>query len=250
MHVVDVIEDLLVRLGTSWVLWLLFSLFVAGVVVAVERWVYFRSKEGDVHAIATELDANLARENIKAALRALRPMQSVGAIVARAGLRLAPRGARAAEKGMRGAISVERKALDARLAYLGTLRTAAPLVGLFGTVVAAILLFAELGRSGAALGARPMSLIVFASIAAALGKALVSTAVGVGVALVAVVAHAYFQRRAAELLDDADTVSNLVLAYLTTRRPSSPTTGLVRSSGGPAPDEKSGSRKRPSPEAA
>jgi biopolymer transport protein ExbB len=249
MHVVDVIEDLLVRLGTSWVLWLLFSLFLVCVAVAIERWVYFRSKDGDVHAIAAGLDANLLRGNIKGALRALKPMQSVGAIVARAGLRLAPRGARAAEKGMRGAISVERKALDARLVYLGTLRTAAPLVGLFGTVVAAILPFAELGRSGAALGARPMSLVVFATIAA-LGKGLVSTAVGVGVGLVAVAAHAYFQRRTAELLDDADTVSNLVLANLTTQRPSSQTTGLVRSSGSRAPDEKSGSRKRPNPEAA
>jgi biopolymer transport protein ExbB len=242
MHVVDVIGDLLVRLGTTWVLWLLFLLFVTGAVVAVERWVYFRSKNGDVHAIATALDASLSRRNIKAALRTLRPLQSVGAIVARAGLRLAPRGARAAEKGMHGAISVERKALAARLVYLGGLRVGAPLVGAFGTVVAAILALAELGRSS------PANQLGLAFIAAALARALVSTAVGLGVALPAVAAHAYFQRRTAEFLDDADTVSNLVLAYLTTRTPSP----LVHSSGrsGRGTDDKSGSRKRPSPEAA
>jgi len=245
MHVVDVIGDLLVRLGTAWVLWLLFLLFVTGAVVAVERWVYFRSKNDDVHAIAAALDASLSRQNLKAALRTLKPLQSVGAIVARAGLRLAPRGARAAEKGMRGAISVERKALAARLVYLGGLRVGAPLVGAFGTVVGAILALAELGRSS------PANQLGLAFIAAALAKALVSTAMGLGVAVLAVAAHAYFRRRTAEFLDDADTVSNLVLAYLTTRTPSSPT-GLVHSSGrgGRGTDDKSGSRKRPNPEAA
>ena len=250
MHVVDVIEDLLIRLGTAWVLWLLFSLFVVGAVVTVERWVYFRAKDADVHAIAAVLDASLSKQNIKAALRTLRPLQSVGAIVARAGLRLAPRGARAAEKGMRGAISVERKALAARLVYLGGLRLGAPLVGVFGSVVAAILAFAELGRSSAAFGAHPVNQLWLAFMAAALAKALVSTAVGMGVALAAVAAHAYFQRRTAEFLDDADTVSNLVLAYLTTRTPWSPTTLVSSGRRGRGTDDKSGSRKRPNPEAA
>jgi biopolymer transport protein ExbB len=172
-------------------------------------------------------------------------MQSVSAIVARAGLRLAPRGSRAAEKGMRGAISIERKALDARLVYLGGLRLGAPLLGVLGTAVAAILACVELGRSSAAHGGRPGNELVFAAVAVALGKILVPAAMGVAVALPAVAAHAYFQRRIAELLDDADALSNLVLTYLTTQRPSP-----VSSSGRRAPDEKSGSRKRPSPEAA
>jgi biopolymer transport protein ExbB len=247
MHVIDVIEDALIRLGPSWVPWLLFSLFVVGLAVTIERWVYFRSKDVDVHAIAAALDASLAKGNIRAARRALRPMRSVSAIVARAGLRLAPRGPRAAEKGMRGALSLERKALDARLVYLGALRIGAPLLGAFGSVLGAIVALSELGRPNLVGGASSAALAV---VGAALGKALVATAVGVAIALPAVAAHAYFERRVAELLDDADAVSNLVLTYLTTRKPSSPPTGLVQSPGRGAPDEKSGSRKRPSPEAA
>jgi hypothetical protein len=42
------------------------------------------------------------------------------AAVAAAGLRLAGRGAAAAEKAMQSALSVEHAALEARLAYLGT----------------------------------------------------------------------------------------------------------------------------------
>ena len=246
MHVIDVIEDALIHLGPSWVPWLLFSLFVVGLAVTIERWMYFRAKDVDVHAIAAALDANLAKGNIRAARRALRPMQSVSAIVARAGLRLAARGPRAAEKGMRGAISVERKALDARLVYLGALRIGAPLLGMFGTVLGAILALSELGRPNLVGGTS--SGAALAVVGAALGKTLVATAAGVAIALPAVAAHAYFERRVAELLDDADAVSNLVLTYLTTRKP--PPTGLVQSPGRGAPDEKSGSRKRPSPEAA
>jgi biopolymer transport protein ExbB len=48
----------------------------------------------------------------------------------------------------------------------------------------------------------------------AIAEALVATAVGIAVALPAVAAYNFFQRKLAVLLDDAETVSNLVLAYL------------------------------------
>ena len=54
-----------------------------------------------------------------------------------------------------------------------------------------------------------------AGVMGAVAEALVATAVGIGVALPAVAAHNYFQRRIAVLLDDAETLSNLTLAYLT-----------------------------------
>src|SRR5690606_30719130 len=112
-----------------------------------------------------------------------------------AGLRLAPRGPAAAEKGMQSAIAAERKALEARLAYLGTLGNNAPFVGLFGTVIGVILAFEELGQAGAAgTGA---SQVASAAVMSAIAEALVATAVGIGVALPAVAAYNYFQRRLA-----------------------------------------------------
>ncbi|WP_437632367.1 MotA/TolQ/ExbB proton channel family protein [Sorangium sp. So ce854] len=217
MHTVVAVKNLLVQSGASWVLWLLFALSAGSIAIAIERWLYFRSKDDDVRALAAELDAHLSSGSVAAALDALRPVRSVGAIVARAGLRLAPRGPAAADKGMQSAIAAERKALEARLAYLGTLGNNAPFVGLFGTVIGVILAFEQLGQATGAAGAgAAASQVASAAVMAAIAEALVATAVGIGVALPAVAAYNYLQRRIAAMLDDAETLSNLVLAYLAT----------------------------------
>ncbi|WP_437913194.1 MotA/TolQ/ExbB proton channel family protein [Sorangium sp. So ce302] len=216
MHTVVAVKNLLVQSGASWVLWLLFALSAGSIAIAIERWLYFRSKDDDVRALAAELDAHLANGSVAAALDALRPMRSVGAIVARAGLRLAQRGSAAADKGMQSAMAAERKALEARLAYLGTLGNNAPFVGLFGTVIGVILAFEQLGQATGAAGGGAASQVASAAVMAAIAEALVATAVGIGVALPAVAAYNYLQRRIAAMLDDAETLSNLVLAYLAT----------------------------------
>lgn len=214
MSTVETIKNLFVTFGASWVLWLLFALSAGSVAIVIERWLYFRSKNDDVRSLAAELDAHLSNGALEAALDALRPLRSVGASIARAGLRLATRGPAAVEKGMQSAISAERKQLEKRLAYLGTLGNNAPFVGLFGTVIGVILAFEELGQATGTAGTGAASQVASAGVMSAIAEALVATAVGIGVALPAVAAYNYFQRRITSLLDDAETLSNLVLAYL------------------------------------
>ena len=115
---------------------------------------------------------------------------------------------------MQSATSAERKALEARLAYLGTLGNNAPFVGLFGTVIGVILAFEQLGQATGTAGTGAASQVASAAVMSAIAEALVATAVGIGVALPAVAAYNYFQRRIATMLDDAETLSTLVLAYL------------------------------------
>lgn len=227
MHTVAIIKNLFIHSGAGWVLWLLFALSAGSVAVAIERWVFFRSKDDDVRALAADLDAHLSSGKSGAALDALRPMRSVAAAVARAGMRLAPRGFAAADRGMQSAISAERKALEVRLAYLGTLGNNAPFVGLFGTVIGVILAFEELGQATGTAGTGAASQVASAAVMAAIAEALVATAVGIGVALPAVVAYNYFQRRIAALLDDAETLSNLVLAYLVAGDPAPAPEGVL-----------------------
>jgi biopolymer transport protein ExbB len=217
MNTVSALKDLLAHFGASWVLWLLFALSAGSLAIALERWLFFRSKDEDVRSLAAELDAHLSNGSVEAALEALRPFRSVGAAVARAGLRLAPRGSAAAEKGMQSATSAERKALEARLAFLGTLGNNAPFVGLFGTVIGVILAFEQLGRATTTSGTGAASQVASAAVMSAIAEALVATAVGIGVALPAVAAYNYFQRRIARILDDAETMSALVLAYLVSK---------------------------------
>jgi biopolymer transport protein ExbB len=214
MNTVETIKELFVQAGASWVLWLLFALSAGSLGIVIERWLFFRSKDDDVRALACELDAHLSNGSASRALEALRSLRSVGAAVASAGLRLAPRGPVAAEKGMQSATAAERKALEARLVYLGTLGNNAPFIGLFGTVIGVILAFDQLGQATGTAGTGATSQVASAGVMSAIAEALVATAVGIGVALPAVAAYNYFQRRIAAMLDDAETLSALVLAYL------------------------------------
>ncbi|HYD47000.1 MAG TPA: MotA/TolQ/ExbB proton channel family protein [Terriglobales bacterium] len=213
MDTVEVIKDLLVRFGAGWVLWLLFLLSAISVAIAIERAMYFRRKGADIRQLAQTLDRLLPSASLAASLAALQEHPSAAATVASAGLRLRDRGVEAAEKGMRGALAMERKGLEMRLAFLGTLGNNAPFIGLFGTVIGVILAFHELGQATAATGGAANQ-AASAAVMSAISEALVATAVGIGVALPAVAAYNFFQRQIAVLLDDAEALMNLVLAYL------------------------------------
>ncbi|MCF8060190.1 MAG: MotA/TolQ/ExbB proton channel family protein [Bacteriovoracaceae bacterium] len=69
---------------------------------------------------------------------------------------------------------------------LGTIGSSAPFIGLFGTVIGIIKSFESIAASGKA---------GFAVVAAGLGEALIATAAGIIVAVIAVVFYNYFQTR-------------------------------------------------------
>lgn len=217
MNTVESIKNLFIQFGTSWVLWLLFALSAGSLLVSVERWLVFRAKGGNLRQLASHLDKAMGEEkavDVPTALASLKGQVSVAASVARAGLRLAPRGLSAVDKGMQSALVQERKALEGRLTYLGTLGNNAPFIGLFGTVIGIILAFEELGKSATAAGNAAASQVASAAVMSAIAEALVATAVGIAVALPAVAIYNVFQRRITVLMDDADSMANLVLAYL------------------------------------
>ena len=147
----------------------------------------------------------------------------MGVITVRAGLHLAVRGATAAEKSMQGALAIERGLLEKRLSYLGTLGNNAPFVGLFGTVIGVIFAFEALGDAGAAGAGQMASKEVMSAIA----EALVATAVGIAVALPAVVLNNYFYRRIEGIMSEAEALSSFVVAYLVDGAPPHPETHQI-----------------------
>ncbi|MFP2932558.1 MotA/TolQ/ExbB proton channel family protein [Pyxidicoccus sp. 3LG] len=216
MPIVDVIKNLFVQWGANWVLWLLFALSLVSLGIIVERWVVFRGKQDTLRDLSVVLDQTLASGDFPQALAALEKQTSVGAMVARAGIRLAPRGMTAAEKGMQSALAIERSTLEHRLAFLGTLGNNAPFLGLFGTVIGVLLAFEELSQGAGMAGGRT-SQVASNAVMGSIAEALVATAIGIGVALPAVAAYNYFQRRIAQILSDTEALTNLVLAYLSVR---------------------------------
>jgi biopolymer transport protein ExbB/TolQ len=80
----------------------------------------------------------------------------------------------------------ELEALKGPLWILGTVSSSAPFIGLFGTVVGIVKAFhnmAVMGSGG------------FSVVAAGISEALVATALGLGVAIIAVIFYNYFQTR-------------------------------------------------------
>tara|TARA_R100000306_G_scaffold62494_2_gene71169 strand:+ start:15893 stop:16528 length:636 start_codon:yes stop_codon:yes gene_type:complete len=81
--------------------------------------------------------------------------------------------------------------LEQFLTALGTVAAVAPLLGLLGTVIGMIEVFAEIQIAGAGNTQ---------ALAGGISKALITTAVGLTVAIPALVAHRYFQRRVDEIV--------------------------------------------------
>lgn len=214
MKTIDVVQQILLRSGTAWVLWLLGGLSVLSIAIIVERWLFLRSQECDPNALARSLRTHLAHREFTAAAKRLRESSSVAAAIAAAGLDLAALGPSAAEKSMQSAVALERGRLERWLAYLGTVGNNAPFIGLFGTVIGVIGAFEELGRGGPAHSATAASQVASPAVMTSIAEALVATAVGIFVALPAVAAFNYFQRRIASLLASTDALANLVLAYI------------------------------------
>lgn len=216
MTATDALQQLLLRAGAGWVLWLLGLLSIASVAVAVDRALALRRRSGDLRALAASLAARLADHEHDLAITELERSHSLAGKVAAAGLRLRDRGPLAVEHAMRSALALERAQLERGLAFLGTLGNNAPFVGLLGTVIGVVGAFEELGHAAPGHGQGPgaASQIASQAVMSSIAEALVATAVGLLVALPAVAAYNWFQRRIASLCAGTDVLSNLLLAYL------------------------------------
>ncbi|MGH7827267.1 MAG: MotA/TolQ/ExbB proton channel family protein [Candidatus Binatia bacterium] len=84
----------------------------------------------------------------------------------------------------------ENQKLRKHLWILGTVASSAPFIGLLGTVVGIIKSFEEMAIQGTG---------GFAVVAAGISEALVATALGLGVAIIALIFYNYFQTRIANL---------------------------------------------------
>jgi len=190
-------------LGAEWVMWLLVVLSVVSIAVMVDRGLWFRRRDADTIAARAELRAAFDGGDPAALARKWRGSTAIPLQVAASGLDAADHGAEAAAEAMHGERARWRKDADKNLIVLGTLGNNVPFVGLFGTVLGVIKAFEDLKRPGAEGEAAVMS---------GIADALAATAIGLMVAIPAVVAFNYFGRRIRVLLGGADELAHAVLS--------------------------------------
>jgi biopolymer transport protein ExbB len=196
----------LTNLGAEWVLWLLLLLSVGSVGVMIERAAFFLSRRlRDADDVAKRLLAG----DLAGAAAAVEGREGLEAEVVRAAAAHAARGPQAVREVIAATVERGRIEYERRLAFLGTLGNNAPFVGLFGTVLGVIRAFFDLAKNPAAGGA--------GTVMSGISEALIATAVGLFVALPAVVAFNQFQRSLRRATQRASALGHAAVAHLESR---------------------------------
>lgn len=180
--------------GAEWVLYLLLILSVFSIAIMIEKFIIFKIRqikrerldeilkkirESGINSIHTEIESGRTF------------FEKVLSYTMKNGVEPQKR-----EESINVAIMREKLKLESRLAYLGTLGNNAPFIGLFGTVLGIIKAFHDLSinQQGGA-----------AAVMAGISEALVATAVGLFVAIPAVVAYNYFMRWIKRIVIESET---------------------------------------------
>ena len=209
MDTVEFFKDVMVTSGAEWVLWFLIALAAVVVAISLERWFYFHRRSGDTRTLASVLEDYLRGKTPSPAWP--NSGQALGARVVEAGLAMMDHGPEATTQTMQSRLALERELLERRLVVLGTIGNNAPFVGLLGTVIGVVHAFEELGRA-AAVGQQQSATVMIG-----IAEALVTTAVGLFVAIPSVAIYNYFQRRMGSLSSATEVLSRLLLAHIAAR---------------------------------
>lgn len=201
----------LTYVGAEWVLWLLMVLSIVSIALMVERWLFFHRTKVNGDELAARLDEQLRARNLQGAWDLVKDTHttSIESAVVAAGLIALKNGAQASSEAMQSVKARMRTALDANLSILATIGSNAPFVGLLGTVLGIIKAAHELTAESAQNSPNAVMSGVF--------EALVATAVGLFVAIPAVVAYNLFQRSVRKRLAEVDSLAHLILSTVQTQ---------------------------------
>lgn len=205
MNLIDSLNELALS-GGSWVIYLLLFTSVISVYVMCERYFFFRRISGQSRAIRKFVTEHLVKGDVESIHEELKRFQCPEARILLAGLSAAARGAANVQERSESQLILEKVALEKNLALLGTVGSNAPFVGLFGTVLGVIKAFHELSMQGAATGGN--------MVMRGISEALIATAVGILVAIPALVAYNYFKTRVKEALAHAESLNHLAMSYM------------------------------------
>jgi len=192
-------------IGAEWVLWLLVILSVISVAIMVQKVRELKKNGNSFPELFQSVSAFLLRGEYSHALSSVRKIQGAEARITASGLEQWEKGALSVEETMKSRRVIERASLERGLAFLGTMGNNAPFIGLFGTVLGIIRAFHDLSMSQEAGPGVVM---------AGISEALVATAVGLLVAIPAVIAYNYFQRRVRGIMNNSEVIERSILAFL------------------------------------
>lgn len=193
------------QLGADWVLWVLIGLSVVSVGVMIDRYLWLRQRDTNTELFLREVRGAFARDELERLQTKYKDDLSIPVHVALRGIAERDNGPDAVAEAMHAERARWRKGADRNLMLLGTLGNNVPFIGLFGTVLGVINAFQNLTMKTQEAEAQTLG---------AIAEALVATAVGLLVAIPAVIAFNTFTRKIKLIMGSADEVAHSVLSII------------------------------------
>lgn len=190
---------------SEWVIWVLLGLSLLSVAVMVERWFFYRRRKLNFEAVRDEFAKSLDKGDFDAAAKQLAKYDSLETNVTLAGLRGYEKGPESVEDLISGAMSRGKVEYERRLSILATLASNSPYIGLFGTVLGIVRSFKEMSKDLANASTGVM---------AGIAEALIATAIGLLVAIPAVIAYNVFKGMVKDSVTNTEALTRVLMAEL------------------------------------
>ena len=190
---------------SEWVLYLLLGLSLLSIAVMVERWFFYHRRTIDIDVVQHAFSKALDEGDFEKAAAPLSKHNVLETRVVLAGLKAYEKGPESVEDLIAGSLGRERAVYERRLGFLATLASNAPYIGLFGTVLGIVRSFRDLADNMSEASSAVM---------AGIAEALIATAVGLVVAIPAVIAFNIFKGRVMRAVTDCQSLARILLAQL------------------------------------
>ncbi len=174
------------------------------VAVAINRWAYYKKNKRDVVEFIPKLQKELLKNNLNGAQNLAVSVGGVVGEVTEEAVRIFAEQKSGFSRSFDIAANLATRKLEHHLTILGTIGGVAPFLGLFGTVVRILYTFQDLAVQGNQS----------AAVAMGIGSALIATAFGLGVAIVAVICYNSFQAIVKRYEDDFQLIKLLFLSFV------------------------------------
>ena len=174
------------------------------VAVVINRAAFYKKNKRDIVLFIPKIQKELAKNNLQAAQNVAVDCGGVIGEVTEEAVRIFSEQRNGFSRSFDIAAALATRKLESHLTILGTVGAVAPFLGLFGTVVRILYTFQDLATQGNQS----------AAVAMGIGSALIATAFGLIVAIVAVVFYNSFQSIVKRYDDDFQLIKLLFLSFV------------------------------------
>ena len=198
--------DLLLKAAIEdlWIIAPIILCSILTVMVAINRFYYYNKNKRNVVQFIQKLQKELVRNNLDGAQSLSVQLGGVIGEVSEEAVRIFSEQRNGFSRSFDIASSLATRKLESHLTILGTIGGVCAFLGLFGTGVRILYTFQDLATQGNQS----------ATVASGIASALIATALGLGVAIVAVVLYNYFQSMVKRFEDDFQLIKLLFLSFV------------------------------------